>query len=165
MMGASFFDGKGQPGQIGSREPRLRAGALPQHQRDQHREESMSARETDARMRRGRARADARAGAGARRARREDVEGRCDAGERRRRLHAPTFASPTIGSRPRAASSTANVNDAELVRRRSTPSSSTNDLSRRRARARRAPIGSAGASSRPTIPRRCRRSARSNTRP
>ena len=42
-MGASFFDGKGQPGQIERGEPRLRAGALPQHQRHQHREESMSA--------------------------------------------------------------------------------------------------------------------------
>ena len=42
-MGGSFFDGKGQPGQIERGESRLRAGALPQHQRHQHREKGMSA--------------------------------------------------------------------------------------------------------------------------
>ena len=42
QLGGSFFDGKGQPRPVERREPRLRAGALPQHQRHQHREESMS---------------------------------------------------------------------------------------------------------------------------
>ena len=43
QMGGSFFDGKGQPPQINAGQPRRRAGALPQHQRHQHRKESMSA--------------------------------------------------------------------------------------------------------------------------
>ena len=65
-------------------EPRLRAGALPQHQRHQHGEEVMTRAQSDAGRRL--SRHDARAGAGARRANREDVEGRFDSGERRRRL-------------------------------------------------------------------------------
>ena len=42
QLGGAFNDGKGQPAQIERGEPRLRAEPLPQHQRDQHREEGVS---------------------------------------------------------------------------------------------------------------------------
>ena len=41
-LGGAFNDGKGQPAQSERGEPRLRAGALPQRQRHQHREEGVS---------------------------------------------------------------------------------------------------------------------------
>ena len=42
QLGGSFFDGKGQPAQINAVSHGCVAGALPQHQRHQHREEGVS---------------------------------------------------------------------------------------------------------------------------
>ena len=42
VLGGSFFDGKGQPGQINAVSHGCVPSALPQHQRHQHREEGMS---------------------------------------------------------------------------------------------------------------------------